>query len=218
MTPLDRLFFWLRAKPFFYRLTLFTRIMLAAGFIPTGMVKLLGHRFTTISTDQPIGAFFEAMYQTGLFWHFIGLAQVVAGLLLLFPKVAHLGAALFLPIILNILVITVGLQFGGTPFVVASMLLAVGFLCVWDFHRFRSLFSLRPALENIPTPQLDRWEKIGFFVFAFSLMNFFGVTRSFIGPEFAMVFLATGLLAGLLTLGRFLWLLTQGRLAAAVSE
>ncbi|MFT5143546.1 MAG: hypothetical protein ACI80V_001179 [Rhodothermales bacterium] len=60
--------------------------MLAAGFIPTDTVKLLGHRFTTISPDLPIGAFFEAMYQTGLFWRFIGLAQVVAGILSLFPE------------------------------------------------------------------------------------------------------------------------------------
>ena len=75
----DRLFVWVRSKPLFYRVTLFTRIMLAAGFIPTGMVKLLGQRFTLLPVSTPIGAFFEAMYQTDLFWRFIGASQVVAG-------------------------------------------------------------------------------------------------------------------------------------------
>ena len=48
LSHLDRLFLWVRSKDLFYRLTLFTRIMLAAGFIPTGTVKLLGRRFTTM--------------------------------------------------------------------------------------------------------------------------------------------------------------------------
>ncbi|MFT5143545.1 MAG: hypothetical protein ACI80V_001180 [Rhodothermales bacterium] len=114
--------------------------------------------------------------------------------------------------------ITVGLQFGGTPYVVASMLLAVVYLCMWDFHRFRSMFTAKPAPPHFLVPKLDRWEMIGFIVFAFSVMNFFGYTRSFISPQFAMVFLWTGLLAGFLTLGRFLWLSVKGRLASAVSE
>lgn len=111
----DRLFLWVRSKALFYRLTLFTRIMLAAGFIPTGMVKLLGQRFTTMPPTTPIGAFFEAMYQTGLFWRFIGAVQVVAGVLLLVPRVAHLGALMFLPVIVSIVVITVALEDAARP-------------------------------------------------------------------------------------------------------
>lgn len=98
---IDRAFLWARSRPFLYRFTLFTRILLAGGFIPTGMVKLLGHRFTRISPEDPIGAFFEAMFLTGLYWRFLGLSQVLAGLLLLVPRWAHLGAAAFLPIMIN---------------------------------------------------------------------------------------------------------------------
>ena len=53
---LDSLSVRIRSIPFFWRLTLLTRILLAAGFIPTGMVKLLGQRFTLIPDDTPIGA------------------------------------------------------------------------------------------------------------------------------------------------------------------
>lgn len=44
-----------RAQPLFYRLAIGTRLLLAAGFIPTGMVKLLGQRFTVMSVETPVG-------------------------------------------------------------------------------------------------------------------------------------------------------------------
>jgi hypothetical protein len=206
MQVCDSLFLWVRRGPFFYRFALFTRILLAAGFIPTGMVKLLGQRFTLIGPDNPIGAFFEAMYQTGMYWQFLGLTQVVAGILLLFPRVAHLGAAIFFGVILNIFVLTVSLQFAGTPVITGLMLLAVAYLCAWDFHRFRGLFTLAPLTRPVPSHRLDRWEFAGFLVFAASLMNVFGMTRSFVGPQYVAVFVGTGLAAGVATLGRFLWL------------
>jgi hypothetical protein len=216
VTLLDRPFLWIRSCGVCYRFALFTRVLLAAAFIPTGMVKLLGDRFTTLGTDNPIGAFFEAMYQTGIFWRFIGLSQVVAAVLLLIPRFAHLGAAIFLPIILNIFILTVSLSFGGTPVITGLMLLAVTYLCIWDYHRFRPMLTSSPMTRDIPVPKLDPWETAGFVVFAVSLMNFFGITRSFIGPELAMVFVATGFAAGFLTLGRFLWIWRTGRLASGV--
>lgn len=212
MKFIDRTFLRIRSIAFCYRFTLFTRILLAAAFVPTGMVKLMGERFTLMGTTNPVGAFFEAMYQTGLFWRFIGLSQIVAAILLLVPRFAHLGAAVFVPIIVNIFVITVSLQFGGTPIVTGLMLLAVAYLCVWDYHRFRPMLTTSPLTEVVPVQRLDRWEKIGFVVFAFSLMNFFGVTRRFVNAEFAMVFVFTGLAAGFFTLGRFLWLWWRCRL------
>jgi hypothetical protein len=59
---------WVRARPLLYRLTLGTRVLLAVGFIPTGMVKLLGRRFTTMSPESGIGGFFETLYQSGPYW------------------------------------------------------------------------------------------------------------------------------------------------------
>jgi len=205
MPLLDRSFLWIRSCAFCYRFTLFTRILLAAGFLPTGTVKLLGQRFTLIPPGNPIGDFFEALYQTGLFWRFIGLAQVVAAVLLLVPRLAHLGAALFVPVILNIFVITVSLSFSGTPWITGAMLLAVLWLCAWDFHRFRPLLTLEPLAHAVPQPRLDAWERAGFVAFAASLLGFFGITRRLLDPAFARLLVAAGLAAGLFTLGRFLW-------------
>lgn len=206
MTLIDRTFSWIRSSPFFYRFTLFTRLLLVAGFLPTGMVKLLGERFTVLAPDDPIGAFFEALYQTGLYWRFLGLSQVLAAVLLLFPRLAHLGAAVFVPIMLNIFVITVSLGFKGTPFVTGPMLLAALYLCFWDFHRFRPLFTVKPLQQEVAEHRLDRWEKSGFAVFGVSLVNFFGLTRSLYDADLARVSIVVGFAAGLFTLGRFLYL------------
>lgn len=202
---LDRLFARVRREPFFWRFTVFTRILLAAGFIPTGLVKLLGHRFTTM-TEGPVAAFFEAMFQTGLYWQFLGGSQVLAGLLLLVPRLAHLGAALFLPIMANIFVITVAVGFTGTPMVTALMLMAVIYLCAWDYHRFRGLITTTPWPNDLELaePRLDAWERAGFVVFALSMLAFWTASRLG-GASLLSASILLGLAAGLFTLGRFLF-------------
>ena len=202
---IDECFLRVRSSGFFLRFTLFTRILLAAGFIPTGMVKLLGRRFTTMPETTPIGAFFESMYQTGLFWNFIGAVQVVAGVLLLTPRYSHLGALLFLPVIASINVINIALGFGLTTAITALMLLAALYLCCWDYDRFRSLFTKSPfeAGHRMPTLELDRWERTGFTVFAIALLVFFGWTRGFAPELAARLAVPTGLAAGVFTLLRF---------------
>lgn len=208
---LDRLFLWVRSRPVFYRFTLFTRVLLVAGFLPTGLVKLLNQRFSVLAVETPIGAFFEAMYQTGLYWQFIGLCQVLAALLLLVPALAHLGAALFAGIILNIFVITVALDFGGTPWVTGPMLLAAAYLCAWDYHRFRPLFTEAPFEEPVPRHRLDRLEFAGFLVFGASLVAAFLFTRGFFPRDYVAAAVGLGAAGGLFALGRFLWLAWQGR-------
>ncbi len=212
-----RLFVRLRRIPFFWRLTLLTRILMVAAFLPTGMVKLLGRRFTLLPVDNPVGAFFEAMYQTGVYWQFLGLSQVAAALLLALPATAHLGALLTLAITVNIFLITVGVGFTGTPMVTGPMLLAAVYLCAWDLHRFRSLWTVRswPAELTVPQPRLDPVERVGFTVFAFCVLAFFGTTRFAAAwlPPGALV--VVGAAAGLLALGRFGWIARRGHPGAA---
>lgn len=201
---LDALHVNVRRIPLFYRVVVFTRIVLAAGFIPSGMVKVLGRRFTTISVESPIGALFEALYQTGAYWQFLGVCQVLAAVLLLIPRLAHLGALLFLPIITNILVITVALGFRGTPYVAGAMLFAVLSLSAWDYHRWRGLLTRTPLTTRVPEPTLDRWERLGFVVFALSFLFVFLATRDFASPSWVRAAVVTGFVAGVATLGRFL--------------
>ncbi len=119
--------------------TVVTRILLALGFTPSGITKVLGNRFTVLGIDNPVGFFFEAMYRTGFYWRFIGLCQLLAALLLLIPRTATIGALVYFPLILNIFVITVSLHFRGTPVITGLMLLASIYLLCWDYDKLKHL-------------------------------------------------------------------------------
>lgn len=138
---LEKRFIELKREKWLRAFTILTRVLLAIGFTPSGLTKVLGNRFTTISPETPIGYFFEALYQSGFYWNFIGLAQLTAALLLLIPRTALLGALIYFPLILNIFVITVSLNFKGTPFITGLMLLASIYLLCWDADRLKCLFK-----------------------------------------------------------------------------
>lgn len=116
-----------------------TRILLFMSFLPSGLKKLLGERFTLLGVETPVGFFFEALYRTGLYWNFIGFMQLLAGILLLIPSTSFLGALIYLPIIINILIIVVAMQFRGTPYIVALMLLANLYLLLWDYKKLKAV-------------------------------------------------------------------------------
>jgi len=126
-----------RTKWYFVWSTWFTRILLAVGFIPSGVKKVLGLRFTQIGVENPVGFFFEALYQSGFYWNFLGASQLVVAALLLIPKTTTLGALFYFPIILNIFLITVSMHFSGTPVITGLMLIANIYLLVWDKKRLK---------------------------------------------------------------------------------
>ncbi|PJJ52924.1 hypothetical protein [Hymenobacter chitinivorans] len=150
---------------------IYTRYLLGGAFVFASIIKIKGHRFTTLSGElSPINSamhFFETMYQSGLYWQFIGLGQCVAGLLLLTQRYALLGAVLFLPIISNVFVITVSYSFFGlTPLITGAMLLATVGLLAWDANSLQPLLN-RPSVE-LPTSALYQskiWEVAGLLLF-----------------------------------------------------
>ncbi len=140
------------------------RLLLAMAFIPTGLVKATGQRFTLLPATDPVGFFFEAMYRTGPYWYFIGLCQIAAAVLLLVPATAPLGAVLFLPIALSIFLITWGIGFSGTVWVATGMLLSVIYLICWDADRlWRAFFTVvgrrhgPPLLEGAHAIERAGW-------------------------------------------------------------
>ncbi len=202
---MQALFARIRACPLCYRITLVFRVLLAAGFLPTGLIKLMGHRFTSLPADSgPIGAFFEAMYQTGTYWQFIGMVQVIGAALLLVPAASHLGAAIVVSVLTNIVIITISLGFTGTPFISVPMLAAGLWLIAWDYHRFHPLVSTTPwAIPAAPTP-LDAIERTALWIWAASLIGFFFLARGF-GPAFLQLpLVAIGALSAAIAVARFL--------------
>ena len=141
---LDKMHASLTANKWLQIFTAFVRVLLAIGFIPPSIKKILGQPFTILPDSNPVGHYFNALYQTGFYYEFLGWGQLIAALLLLFPRTAHLGALAFFPIILNIAVLTSSVGFAGTNYITAMMLLAATYLVCWDYDRLKAiLFSKR---------------------------------------------------------------------------
>lgn len=142
------------------RFAVFCRVVLAAGFIPAGMVKVMGDRFTALPSNHPLGHYFDALFLTRYYYTFIGVGQLTAALLLLIPRTALLGAMLYFPIILNIWVLSSATRFNGTR-LTTLMLLANLFLLVWDQDRLKQLLARRPPVDDqhlpIGTSRLPIW-------------------------------------------------------------
>jgi hypothetical protein len=119
--------------------TAFTRVLLAIGFIPPSIPKILHRPFTILPDSHPVGHYFNALYQTGFYYEFIGWTQLIAALLLLFPRTAHIGALMFLPIIANIAVLTTSVGFVGTWLITILMCLAAAWLVAWEYDRLKTI-------------------------------------------------------------------------------
>jgi len=128
--------------------TVFCRVALALGFVPSGIVKITGERFTALPSNHPLGHYFDALFQTGYYYTFIGVAQLVIALLLLIPRTALLGAILYLPLILNICILAYATRFEGTR-ITTLMLLANLYLLFWDYDRLKYILPFNQSNADI---------------------------------------------------------------------
>lgn len=155
------------------KLTDFTRVILSVGFFAPGLHKLMGIPFTTLPLDNPIGALFNALYQTGFYYRFLGSAQVLAAIFVLFRRTATLGALLFFGITLNVFIITISIPFGtGTPVVTGLMFLASLYLVCWDYDKLKPLLSLstsdvfKQSVLEKAAPHASALSRVGYWTFA----------------------------------------------------
>lgn len=139
---LDRLYGESKRNKWLRYFAVSCRLALALGFIPAGIVKVTGERFTALPSNHPLGHYFDALRLTGFYYTFVGSGQLMAALLLLIPRTALLGAVIYFPIILNICVLTYAVRFEGTR-IATLMLLANVFLLVWDYDRLRHVLPFR---------------------------------------------------------------------------
>lgn len=173
MNPFSVFYYSIRSN---YRLAIFvwlTRFLLAFAFIPSGMKKLLGQRFTNIGIEHPIGFFFEALYRSGMYWNFIGWGQIFAALLLMTQRFSTLGNIIYFFIISNICFITLSMHFTGTWVITSLMLFASTCLLLWDANKLQYIFSNKEFLNNrndVNLPEASSsWQKSGFLLFTWSL-------------------------------------------------
>ena len=134
-----------KQNKWYHYFAVFCRVTLAVAWIISGYVKISGERFAAgLSHNHPLGQYFDALLNTGYYYTFIGIGQVIVAMLLLIPRTAILGALCSFPIILNICVLTYSVRFEGTR-AATFMLLANLFLLCWDYDRLKPLLPSKPV-------------------------------------------------------------------------
>ena len=124
------------------------RVFLGLIFFSSGLAKL-----THGLTPGLIGPVWLeerlAPYGLGLWVKFVACSQVLIGALLLSQRFATLGAVMLVPMLANILVITISLQWRGTPYV-NGVLLAMNLFLLWADRK-----RLEPLVRFPATGDLD---------------------------------------------------------------
>ncbi|HEY1010370.1 MAG: hypothetical protein ACO1NS_02160 [Daejeonella sp.] len=181
MKKFEELYHSARADRWMQRFAVFCRVALAASFIPSGYVKIMGERFTSLSSNNPLGHYFDALYLTGYYYTFLGIVQIITAVLLLIPRTSFLGALSYFPIILNIVVLTYALRFDGTR-IVSLLLLASVFLLVWDYRRLKLIFSVSDKKEDhaVQAKPMGRKTRFWFFSGSFCAVAFVIVINSYL--------------------------------------
>jgi uncharacterized membrane protein YphA (DoxX/SURF4 family) len=136
-STLDRVHTQVKQNQWLWYFAIFCRVTLAAGFLPSGFVKIMGERFTALSVNHPMGSYLEALHHTGYYYTFIGVVQMTAAVLLLIPWTATLGAVLYFPIILNICILSFAVRFDGSLLTSPLMVLANLYLLCWDYDKLK---------------------------------------------------------------------------------
>lgn len=175
---LDQLHAQARANRWLRYFATFNRIALAAGFLPSGYVKIAGERFTDLSNNHPMGHYLEALFYTGYYYPFIGVMQMTAAILLLIPRTATLGAVIYFPIILNITMLTFAVRFDGSMLSAPLMIWANLYLLCWNYHKLKYIFPFTPppALPELSGAKTSgRSFPFAFFAGAFVIVFLTGV-------------------------------------------
>ncbi|MEP7128437.1 MAG: DoxX family membrane protein [Chitinophagales bacterium] len=115
-----------------------TRIFLGLLFFTGGLSKLIPfpNLMGPVWLEQEL-----AKYGLELFARFIAYMQLITGILLLTRRFQLLGAIMLLPMLLNILIITISLQWRGTPYVVGFFLIQNMLLLIDDYPRLLTLIN-----------------------------------------------------------------------------
>ncbi|MGV3587475.1 MAG: hypothetical protein ACO1OF_10755 [Adhaeribacter sp.] len=122
-------------------------IFLGFIFFSSGLAKLFfEHKFPGLIGPVWLEARL-AEYNLGLFARFIAYAQVTIGFLLLTLRYRVLGAIALLPMLLNILVVTISLQWQGTPYVIAVFLLLNILLLLAEAPKLLPLLGFRTSYQ-----------------------------------------------------------------------
>lgn len=153
LSKFERFFIQVKQNRWVLWFSYFNRFALAAGFIPAGFVKIFDERFASgLSIIHPMGTYLTAFWHTGYYYTFVGIAQLLAAVLLLIPRTVTLGALLYFPIILNIFILSYAVRFDGSFLTSPLMTLSCIFLLCWNYDRLKFILPIK-NLQPVNLPE-----------------------------------------------------------------
>lgn len=138
---MERLYLRIRCNRYLNIAVINLRYLIGFGFLPSGIKKIINTPFAGLGNSGPFFEYLDALYYTGAYYNMIGWAQVIAAVLLITQRFATVGAFIFLPVILNITVLTLSTIGSLTPLIATMMLFGVLFLLCWDYYKWINIFS-----------------------------------------------------------------------------
>ncbi|WP_226389946.1 hypothetical protein [Penaeicola halotolerans] len=130
-----------------------TGIFLGFTFWSSGMAKLYFEHLFIGWIGPPWLIERLAEFELGLYGQFIALSQVIIGFMLMTQRFRSLGAVMLLPMILNILMVTISQHWVGTPYVLAVLLSMNIFLLLMEFPKFLPLILEGRSFHSTAKPQ-----------------------------------------------------------------
>ncbi|WP_258097799.1 hypothetical protein [Marinoscillum pacificum] len=128
----------------FARLIKPTSIFLGLTFFGAGMAKLyFQHRYFGWIGPVWLEERLEP-YQLGLYARFIAYSQVIIGYLMLTLRFRLLGAIMAMPLIVNILMVTISQHWSGTPYVLSILLAMNLYLLIMEGGWLLPLLGIAP--------------------------------------------------------------------------
>jgi uncharacterized membrane protein YphA (DoxX/SURF4 family) len=156
LNRLEQYYYDAKENKWYRYFAVFCRLALAVAWIISGYVKITGERFAAgLSHNHPLGQYFDALLNTGYYYTFIGVGQIIVAILLLIPRTAVIGAISSFPIILNICVLTYAVRFEGTR-AATFMLLANLFILCWYYDRLKYILPFKQVKIDTSSPNDQR--------------------------------------------------------------
>lgn len=122
------------------------RIVAGTVFIPSGLLKIQGKRFSYFCPGMYSGTFFTELHQTGLYWNFLGFCQLLTAFLLFSQRYTVLAAIMFFSICTNIFIFTLSVGLNDKSIIMLFMMTIACLLIVWDWERIKVLFGISPQI------------------------------------------------------------------------
>lgn len=156
------------------------RIFIGLAFLPASLKKLMGQPFTDPENTGVFHEFLHAFHAVDGFYQVAGALQLITAILLMTQRFATLGAALALPLLVAIGALCWSSAGIPTVTVVTLMTCGVVGLLLWEFDRWRWIFSAEDTAIELTITPLPRlidsalWQRCG----AAIVVVYIGVTLS----------------------------------------